>query len=388
MSTPDQPDGPGLTRKQLREIRMTGATPVIDPDAANLANDVPAAAEPEPAAVPAVPVAAMAGAPAAPAVPLPRAAEPAVAAPAPRPDAQVDLGVAPLTRRQAREQERIRTASVPVITPDVMAAHTAPWAPPPVLDGSSAPSVGAQTPDASDDEAGQAGPTITELFALPRTEPLSAADEEPESEDGADAQQAEEATLEEESDATPASIDAADTDADADATPEQAERPVLRPEFGATLLAAEEPSAPLAPSFDELIARGTTSAGSTATPNALILPQSAMPLTSPVAATGEVLVTGTYELQGLGSRGHAPGTTDGREADAVLIDGELPPASSPTPIAASAAISTVKGTGEIIRPPAPEKGNKLMLGLAITAGVLAVALIGVLVVAFATGVFS
>ncbi len=41
----------------------------------------------------------------------------------PAPDRSVDLGVAPLTRRQARQQERIRTASVPVITPELSAAY-------------------------------------------------------------------------------------------------------------------------------------------------------------------------------------------------------------------------------------------------------------------------
>ncbi|MFX5752164.1 hypothetical protein ABTE32_22335, partial [Acinetobacter baumannii] len=79
-------------------------------------------------------------------------------------------------------------------------------------------------------------------------------------------------------------------------------------------------------------------------PNALILSQTptGVPLVGPVTATGEIIVTGPFELpEGLGSSGHAPGTTDGRDVDAVLLDGELPPASSPTPIAASAAISTV-----------------------------------------------
>ena len=70
------------------------------------------------------------------------------------------------------------------------------------------------------------------------------------------------------------------------------------------------------------------------------------------------------------------------------MDGELPPASSPTPIAASAAISTIKSADEIIRPPAPEKGSRLMLVLAITAGALALALVGVLVFAVSTGLFS
>jgi len=68
----------------------------------------------------------------------------------------------------------------------------------------------------------------------------------------------------------------------------------------------------------------------------------------------------------------------------VLIDGELPPASSPTPIAASSAISTIKPAGEVIRPPAPEKGNKLMLTLIIVAGGLALAVGVVVVIALTT----
>ena len=101
-----------------------------------------------------------------------------------------------------------------------------------------------------------------------------------------------------------------------------------------------------------------------------------------------MLITGTFNLpEGLGSTGHATGTADGKEVDAVLVDGEIPAHSSPTPIAASAAISTVKNAGEIIKPPTPEKGSKLMMTLAITAGVLALALVGVLILAFVTGVF-
>ena len=53
-------------------------------------------------------------------------------------------------------------------------------------------------------------------------------------------------------------------------------------------------------------------------------------------------------------------------------------AAAPT-ISASAAISTVKKADEIIRPPAPERGSRLMLALAITAGAMALALVGVLI---------
>jgi hypothetical protein len=129
---------------------------------------------------------------------------------------------------------------------------------------------------------------------------------------------------------------------------------------------------------------------SSSTPNALILSQTpaAAPLVAPVTATGEVLITGTFDLpEGLGSVGHAPGLHDGKDADAVLVDGELPAASSPTPIAASAAISQVRNSDEIIRPPAPEKGGRLLIALTITAGALLVTVAGLLVLAFTTGIF-
>lgn len=98
MSTPDQPSTPPLTRRQLREMRNTGSAPIVTPK-----TDPKPEKKPEP-------------------TPLPRAAEPAPIAPAPKADAAVNLGERPLTRRQAREQERIRTASVPVITPDLAGA--------------------------------------------------------------------------------------------------------------------------------------------------------------------------------------------------------------------------------------------------------------------------
>jgi hypothetical protein len=292
-------------------------------------------------------------------VQLARPAEPAVVSAVPISDASVDLGVSPLTRRQARQQERIRTASVPVITPDLMAAHVA----------AADEAVAQQSADdakADEDEKAAESAAVDD-------EPASSADE-------ADAH-ADEAEVE------PAHTGDADepaTEADLDA-----ERPVLRPGFGSELLAGAEP-VDLPPSFDELIARSSTSTGSQSTSNALILSQapSHASIVGPVTATGEVLITGSMALpDGLGSTGHATGTADGKETDAVLIDHEIPASSSPTPIAASAAISTVKGAQEIIRPPAPEKGSRLMLTLAITAGALALALVGVLILAFVTGVF-
>ena len=71
-----------------------------------------------------------------------------------------------------------------------------------------------------------------------------------------------------------------------------------------------------------------------------------------------MLITGSLNLpEGLGSTGHAAGTADGKEADAVLIDGEIPAHSSPTPIAASAAISTVKNARRDHQAAGPREGQ-------------------------------
>ena len=256
MSTPDQPGRPGLTRKQLREIRMTGATPVVVSDADAPEADAPEAdgattpesASPEPVAPPVSAVLPAVDAPP-PAVPLPRAAVP-VAAPAPTPDAQVDLGVSPLTRRQAREQERIRTASVPVITPDIAAAVSgSEWAPP-----AAAPLV-------------QAAPPVAEPEAAEPddAEPDDAVPDDAVPSDaetgGAEAGPAELPAPEFAAEvAAPALSLVAPGDAELrgaaeadDRTAGEAEeRPVLRPEFGSALLAGTVAAEPLAPSRTDL----------------------------------------------------------------------------------------------------------------------------------------
>jgi hypothetical protein len=440
MSTPEQPATPPLTRKKMREIRNTGSTPVIPPPTEDAAphdpsHDVPSVADTPDGEVPAdnekpAPVYS---------APLPRPATPAVVPPPPVADSTVDLGVSPLTRRQARQQERIRTASVPVITPEVIAAHAgASAASSPVFSAATAEQTAEAdrpsffepdphvetTPDTRSDEAAGDDVAAAEavstdsglqaLFAPAETE-AEAAPTEIEGETPASFPWAQAA-------GAPVAFDSAvdgvsaepvsgigsapfgelpfapvedeldgrsrdDEDSDSAAA-----KAVVNPLFGAGLLdgtaASPEPVvAELPASFDQLLARST---GSISAPNALIVSQAPemSPLVGPVTATGEVLITGTFNLpEGLGSTGHAKGTTDGKEIDATLIDGELPSHSSPTPIAASAAVSTSKTPGEVIRPPVPEKGSRLMMSLAITAGVLALALVGVLILAFVTGVF-
>ena len=383
MSTPEQPATPALTRKQLRDIRNTGATPIVSGEAppAEPATVEPPTVNPvvdrasepveeaikAPVETPAQPVAG----------PLPRAAVPAIVHDLPVADASVDLGVSPLTRRQARQQERIRTASVPVITPEVAAAHGASAAP-----ASMSSTAEVEHPaEPATDRTPSADVSLAQLFG--RHAAASAVEEE---HAAASAVEEEQAPADGE-DVPAAHDDRAQEDEGAESDSEQAERAVVNPRFGAELLAGDVGVVELPPSFDQLISRSVT--GAIGTGNALILSQTpSPPLGAPVAATGEVLITGSFKLpEGLGSTGHAPGTADGKEVDAVLVDGELPAHSSPTPIAASAAISTVKNGGDIIQPPTPEKGGRLMLTLAITAGVLALALVGVLILAFVTGVF-
>lgn len=352
MSTPDQPDSPQLTRRQLRELRNTASTPVITPEQlaeADAAGSEPGAESEQPAPVVVAP--------------LPRAAEPAEVAEAPPAAADVDLDSPALTRRRARQQERIRTASVPIVTEfgPVSAVPTEP--------ATSEPSADVEAADAPEPDAAVAAEP-TDVVETETEAPAPTADAED----------------------TPAAADESDDDADAEASAEvPAPRPVIAPTFGSGLLAGQGVEVELPASFDQLLSRGSSSTGVPTATNALILSQTpdTGSFASPVTATGEVLITGTFNLPDhFGSTGTVPGTADGKDVDAVLVDGELPAYSSPTPIAASAAISTIKSAEDIIKPPAPEKGGRLMLALVITAGALALALTGVLIVALVTGAFS
>ncbi len=386
MSTSDQQGNQPLTRKQLREIRLTGATPVIGEEEAAAA----AAKETAPAS----------------AVPLPRPAQPADVPPAPAEDPAVDTGATPLTRRQARAQERVRTASVPVVEPE----HDAPDADTGSDTGTGAGAdtePGAETASPGDaDEMVSAVPSFAPVPAQAREAQVTdadTADAATADDEASDAETAFEADVDAESEefsavfgVSPEQAEADDEAEDADGEGDElpvadavitGERPIVSPTFGTQLTGEKSDPPSFSPSFDELIT--SDSGGSHRAPNTLIFTHPGEgSLSGPVASTGEVLVTGSYELpRGIGSQGHAHGAADGKDVDAVLIDGELPPSSSPTPIAASSAVSTVKPAGEVIRPPAPEKGNKLMLILAITAGGLALALAVALIVAFTTNVF-
>lgn len=386
MSTSDQ-RGP-LTRKQLREIRLTGSTPIISEEEAKAAADAAAEAAP-------------------PSPPVPRAAEPVVIPPAPVADAPLEPGAAPLTRRQARAQERIKTASVPLDGGEEHAASDAPRTD--AADETSSADEIAAEPAAVEDPA-----DIVSGIPDFTTPPASEDDDEVDDEVAAepvpaahvtdtvgDVPLGDDAERPEVAEEPSANADTEDSvvedlltedDEDDEDDVDEDERPTVSPAFGRGVLQEDTPAEPepFRPSFDELLTSNDSGGAQHSAPNALIFTPSPGEgsLSGPVASTGEILVTGSYELpKGLGSQGHAHGTTDGKEVDAVLIDGELPPASSPTPIAASSAVSTIKPAGEVIRPPAPEKGNRLMLIAAIIAGALALGLGTALVLAITGNVF-
>lgn len=397
MSTSDQQGQGPLTRKQLREIRLTGSTPVISSE------EAAAAAEAAPPAPPLPPVVA------------PAEVEESAAAesdPAPRsaPDAgeggsvEAKRGEAPLTRRQARELEKVRTASVPVVEAEVTEeadaeepSETTAGADEPAEIVSGIPtfiSVNEEPGDADDDDVDDEV-AVAPVSASVAADAVGEVPLEAETEAEATEEPAEEPVSEDVEAVLGLTTDSDDQAADEDVLADVGaddepieERPTVNSAFGEGILAdASDAHAPFRPSFDELLAVGDSTGSQHSAPNALIFTPSPGEgsLSGPVASTGEILVTGSYELpQGMGSQGHALGTTDGKDIDAVLIDGELPPASSPTPIAASSAISTIKPAGEVIRPPAPEKGNRLMVTLAIIAGGLALAIGVVLVIAFTT----
>jgi len=399
MSTSDQQGNQPLTRKQLREIRLTGATPVITEDeAAAAAATAPATPPVSTSATTAEPI-------------------PAEAPPAPQADTDLDSDHTPLTRRQVREQERIRTASVPVITLEgASAEEEAPEeeapeeeAPEEEAPEEEAPEEEAPEEEAPEEEAPEEEVSEDEIVSgipefarvAPTDDHVDSADDDLADDDLNDAvvnvepvsaAAASEATgdVVVDVDEPEATADDDDDDVRADEEPvTTGERPVVNSMFGKGLLDEHADVPAFTPSFDELITSDSGGSQHLA-PNTLIFTPSSREgsLSGPVASTGELLITGSYDLpQGIGSQGHAHGTADGKEIDAVLIDGELAPSSSPTPIAASSAISTTKPAGEVIRPPAPEKSNKLMLSLAIMAGGLALALAVVLIVAFTTGLF-
>lgn len=324
----DQPTRP-LTRRELRELRAQGGEAAV--------REALKAGETSPADTPTgdrgTPVTSEAARPAdAETFAEPRREPNIVATSSPDVDVRP-----PLTRKELR---RLRTNEVPIVTPD-QAGDSGPDEPSepsepleePEADESSTPAVGHDLEtSSSEDDAGVDEPATFDVIEV---DPAESDDDEP---------------------ADPAVLEP---------TTSSTEIPTLNPSFGAGV--GQRTGDRVGPtSFDALMERQYTQ-------------------TSP----SSIIMTSSLSLpEGIGSTGAAKGTTDGRDVDAVLIDGELPASSSPTPIAASAAISTQKSAHEVIRPPTPDKGRGVLLVLGITAGALGIVAIGTLATLYFTGVFN
>ncbi|MGO4535452.1 hypothetical protein [Leifsonia sp. 2MCAF36] len=125
------------------------------------------------------------------------------------------------------------------------------------------------------------------------------------------------------------------------------------------------------------------------TTNALILPVIPQPDSSaPLTSTGEILVTGSIDLpRGMGATGAHPDHIDSSDIDRMLDAEENEfNTSEVQPVRASRAISTHTSTRGVIAPP-KKRGNMLPVVLMVTAGVLAVGVIGLLVAAYVLKVF-
>ncbi|MGN6426250.1 MAG: hypothetical protein ACTHMF_05470 [Leifsonia sp.] len=125
------------------------------------------------------------------------------------------------------------------------------------------------------------------------------------------------------------------------------------------------------------------------TTNALILPSLPQAdATGPLTSTGEILVTGSIDLpRALGATGAHPDHIDSSDIDRLLDDEENEfNTSEVAPVRASRAISSHTSTRGVITPP-KKRGNTLPIVLMVTAGVLAVGVIGLLVAAYALHLF-
>ncbi|MET1051253.1 MAG: hypothetical protein ABWX65_01300 [Mycetocola sp.] len=320
----------------------------------------------------------------------------------------------PLTRRQARNLERVRTASLSVVIPEPTAEDAGPdplieLVPADVTPADVTPADLAPA-DTSADEPVSAAPSTkkngkrdsSQNSRLPSFVPSSARLADPEVVDAEIVDDVAEDTEESgptafelissphpESPFGPAATAQA-ARGDDDATPKLADtfgRGVLDSE-----LPDEAPSSPSEEPFDQIIARGLEEAGNGVSTSSIILPimPNVHPLTGPLSANGNVVVTGSIDLpSSMGSTGGNADQFDKSDIDAMFdAEDEARPATAGTPVSASKAVSTHTATRDVITPPAPARSNRLLFVLAITAGVLFVAVLSVVIVGIAAGAFQ
>lgn len=282
--------------------------------------------------------------------------EPLAAVPASPDGSQDDASVpaipsdgVPLTRRQARELERVRTASITVIPAD----H-----------GATPDETGeVVTAEAIDDPTGEHAPVSAPEAELPVVEKGA-------SETG---------------DLTEAVVDADQRNDEVDAAESAEPTTVVAGDFGEAAL--ETDSDPLAAEqpFDALIATGIADAEETPTTSSTLIVGSPMTtFTGPIGGTGEIMVTGSIDLPRTLTGTADPGTGDRADYDRSLDHEPPAPPTAGTPVSASRAVSTHTSARDIIAPPARSKKPSIVPVLAIIAGVLMVAVLGVLITSLLT----
>lgn len=143
--------------------------------------------------------------------------------------------------------------------------------------------------------------------------------------------------------------------------------------------------------FDQLLSRGGVSQGVPTTTNALILPslpnQAPVGNNSPLASSGEIIVTGSISLpRSYGATGVHPSHIDSSDVDRLFDQVEDGAGTGGAPIAATRAIST-QGAARAMMAPPKKEGVNAPLVLAVTAGVLALGVVATLVIGAVAGLF-
>lgn len=165
----------------------------------------------------------------------------------------------------------------------------------------------------------------------------------------------------------------------------------LAPRFQGGSTAGRPAPTPEQPAFDDLIsARNAAAANSISTTSALVLP--AVPGSSDVGTaldeTGEVIITGSIDLPpSFGSMGAPASGIEAHDLDSLIDRAEADQhRSDVAPVSAARAISTNTGATSLITPPKRARANAPVV-LAVTAGVLAVGVIGLLLSVFVFKLF-
>jgi hypothetical protein len=143
-------------------------------------------------------------------------------------------------------------------------------------------------------------------------------------------------------------------------------------------------------SFDDLISSRTVGSTNSSQTSALVLPAvpSSMDMGTALDETGEVIITGSIDLpSSMGSNGAPAAGIESKDLDALLEVGETEQSGDDVaPVSASRAVSTGASNNALVAPPKRGRVNVPVV-LAITAGVLAIGVVGLLLAAFVFRIF-